>query len=85
MFDLFLCFTTALIPLGILVLMFLASAIKIVPEYQRLVVFRLGRLKGQKGPGLIIIIPIIDRTVRVDLRTVTLNIEPQTTSIEPCV
>jgi regulator of protease activity HflC (stomatin/prohibitin superfamily) len=53
------------------------SAIRILREYERGVIFRLGRLIAQKGPGLIILIPIIDRMVRVDLRTVTLNIPPQ--------
>ena len=47
---------------------FLANAIRIVPEYQRLVVFRLGRSVGPKGPGIILLIPIVDRAVRVDLR-----------------
>jgi regulator of protease activity HflC (stomatin/prohibitin superfamily) len=46
----------------------LASAIKVIPEFQRLVVFRLGRCVGAKGPGIIFLIPIIDRSVRVDLR-----------------
>ena len=55
----------------------LASAIRILREYERGVVIRLGRLIGQKGPGLIFLIPIIDRMVRVDLRTVTLSIPPQ--------
>jgi regulator of protease activity HflC (stomatin/prohibitin superfamily) len=54
-----------------------ASAIRVLREYERGVIFRLGRLIAQKGPGLIILIPIIDRMVRVDLRTVTLNIPPQ--------
>ena len=45
----------------------LASAIKVIPEFQRLVVFRLGRCVGAKGPGIIFLIPIIDRSVRVDL------------------
>jgi len=54
-----------------------AAAIRILREYERGVVFRLGRLIGDKGPGLIILIPVIDRMVRVDLRTVTLNIPPQ--------
>jgi regulator of protease activity HflC (stomatin/prohibitin superfamily) len=68
----------------ILVGMFLATAvtlaaasIRILREYERAVVFRLGRLIGQKGPGLILLIPAVDRMVRVDLRTVTLNIPPQ--------
>jgi regulator of protease activity HflC (stomatin/prohibitin superfamily) len=55
----------------------LASAVRVLREYERGVVFRLGRLIGQKGPGLILLIPIIDKMVRVDLRTVTLNIPPQ--------
>jgi regulator of protease activity HflC (stomatin/prohibitin superfamily) len=55
----------------------LAAAIRILREYERGVVFRLGRLIGAKGPGLILLIPIVDRMVRVDLRTVTLNIPPQ--------
>src|SRR5919197_306955 len=55
----------------------LASAIRVLREYERGVIFRLGRLIAQKGPGLIFLIPIIDKMVRVDLRTVTLNIPPQ--------
>jgi regulator of protease activity HflC (stomatin/prohibitin superfamily) len=54
-----------------------ASAIRVLREYERGVIFRLGRLIAQKGPGLIFLIPIIDKMVRVDLRTVTLNIPPQ--------
>jgi regulator of protease activity HflC (stomatin/prohibitin superfamily) len=49
----------------------------VLREYERAVVFRLGRLLGQKGPGLIVLIPVIDRMVRVDLRTVTFDIPPQ--------
>ncbi len=52
----------------ILLVIFLAAAIKIVPEYKRLVVFRLGRCIGPKGPGLTLLIPFIDRPVSVDLR-----------------
>jgi regulator of protease activity HflC (stomatin/prohibitin superfamily) len=63
--------------LALFLLVILASAIRILREYERGVIFRLGRLIAQKGPGLIILIPIIDRMVRVDLRTVTLNIPPQ--------
>jgi len=62
----------------IFVVVFLVSAIRIVPEYQRLVIFRLGRMIGQKGPGLVIVIPIIDRPVRVDLRELFLEIPHQT-------
>ncbi len=52
----------------ILLVIFLAAAIKIVPEYRRIVVFRLGRSIGAKGPGLILLIPFVDRPVTVDLR-----------------
>jgi regulator of protease activity HflC (stomatin/prohibitin superfamily) len=55
----------------------LSSAIKIVQEYERGVIFRLGRLIGAKGPGLFFIIPIVDRMVKVDLRVVTLDIPSQ--------
>ena len=66
--------------IGILVffgVILLASSVRVLREYERGVVFRLGRLIGQKGPGLILLIPIIDKMVRVDLRTVTLSIPPQ--------
>ena len=64
--------------LVVLVVFFLASAIKILNEYERGVIFRLGRVLGApKGPGLIILIPIIDRMVKVSLRTVVLDIPPQ--------
>jgi regulator of protease activity HflC (stomatin/prohibitin superfamily) len=55
----------------------MASAIRILREYERAVVFRLGRLVGPKGPGLVLLIPAIDRMVRVDLRTLVLDIPPQ--------
>ena len=51
--------------------------IRILREYERGVVFRLGRLLEQKGPGVVFLIPIVDRIVKVDLRTITLNIPPQ--------
>src|SRR6266478_5256276 len=61
-----------------LLILFLISAIKVAREYERGIVFRLGRLFPEpKGPGLFILIPIIDRMVRVDLRTITLQIPPQ--------
>lgn len=60
--------------LGIIILI---SAIKIVQEYERGVIFRLGRLQGAKGPGIILLIPIVDRMVKVDLRVVTLDIPSQ--------
>ena len=59
-------------------LMLLASAIKIVPEYQRMVIFRLGRCVGAKGPGIIFLIPVIDRGVKVDLREQVREIPHQT-------
>jgi regulator of protease activity HflC (stomatin/prohibitin superfamily) len=57
--------------------MLLTSAIKIVLEYERGVIFRLGRLIGAKGPGLFFIIPIVDKMIKVDLRTVTLDVPAQ--------
>jgi regulator of protease activity HflC (stomatin/prohibitin superfamily) len=54
-----------------------ACSVRILREYERAVVFRLGRLIGQKGPGLILLIPMVDRMVRVDLRTIVLDIPPQ--------
>jgi regulator of protease activity HflC (stomatin/prohibitin superfamily) len=60
-----------------LVAIILYAAIKVVQEYERGVIFRLGRLQGAKGPGLFFIIPIVDRMVKVDLRVVTLDIPAQ--------
>jgi regulator of protease activity HflC (stomatin/prohibitin superfamily) len=70
----------ALIAAGVflvIVVVFLAKAIKVVPEYQRLVVFRLGRVLGQKGPGLVILIPFVDKATAVDLREFYLEIPRQ--------
>lgn len=64
---------------GAMVAALLAMAIRIVPEYQRLVVFRLGRVIGAKGPGLVLLIPVVDRGVRVDLREQFFDVAPQTT------
>lgn len=61
----------------VFVLLLMSSAIKIVNEYERGVIFRLGRLLGTKGPGLFLIIPIVDRMLKVDLRTVTLDVPSQ--------
>jgi regulator of protease activity HflC (stomatin/prohibitin superfamily) len=61
----------------LLVIYFLSSAIKILKEYERGVVFRLGRLIPVKGPGLVIIIPIVDKLVRVSLRTITMDVPAQ--------
>jgi regulator of protease activity HflC (stomatin/prohibitin superfamily) len=63
--------------IALFVLILRASSVRVLREYERGVIFRLGRLIAQKGPGLILLIPIIDRMVRVDLRTVTLNVPPQ--------
>src|SRR5512144_118173 len=62
----------------VLAVFFLISAIRIVPEYQRLVVFRLGRCIGARGPGIIFLIPVIDRAVKVDLREQVREIPHQT-------
>jgi regulator of protease activity HflC (stomatin/prohibitin superfamily) len=62
----------------LLLLIFLTQAIKIVPEYQRIVVFRLGRSIGEKGPGLVLLIPFVDRGIRVDLREQVREIPVQT-------
>ncbi|MCU0539589.1 MAG: slipin family protein, partial [Desulfobacterales bacterium] len=61
----------------LLAVFFLSAALKILNEYERGVVFRLGRVIAAKGPGLIILIPLIDRMVRVSLRLVALDVEPQ--------
>ncbi len=67
----------ALVTLLVLGLMMLASMIRILREYERGVIFRLGRYVGVKGPGLILLIPVIDRMVRVSLRTIVLDVPPQ--------
>src|SRR2546428_3758925 len=65
------------IPLIILAVIVLPQAIRILREYERGVIFRLGKLLGAKGPGLIFLIPIVDRMVRMDLRVVTISVEKQ--------
>ena len=67
------------LPIAIgLLLLFIANAVKVITEYERGVVFRLGRvLDAPKGPGLVLIIPFIDRMVRISIRTVTMDIDPQ--------
>jgi regulator of protease activity HflC (stomatin/prohibitin superfamily) len=73
--------TAALVILAVVafvLVLFLLSAIKVAREYERGIVFRLGRLlPAPKGPGLFLLIPVVDRMVKVDLRTITLNIPPQ--------
>jgi regulator of protease activity HflC (stomatin/prohibitin superfamily) len=66
------------VAVAVILLLFLFSAVKVAREYERGVIFRLGRLLPEpKGPGLFLLIPIVDRMVKVDLRTITLNIPPQ--------
>jgi regulator of protease activity HflC (stomatin/prohibitin superfamily) len=70
-------FSVSTIVIVVLALLFLSSAIRILKEYERGVVFRLGRLIGLKGPGLILLIPLIDKMVKVSLRTVVMDVPPQ--------
>lgn len=67
----------SLLTIIVLVALILASAIRILKEYQRGVIFRLGRLIGAKGPGIFLIIPFIDKMVKVSLRTVVMDVPPQ--------
>ncbi len=67
----------ALIIIAAVVAAIAGASVRILREYERAVVFRLGRLLGQKGPGIVLLIPGIDRMVRVDLRTVTFDVPPQ--------
>jgi len=62
---------------GLILLFVLSMAVRIVPEYRRLVLFRLGRLVGSRGPGIVFIIPVLDRAVTVDLRILTLDVPVQ--------
>jgi len=66
-----------LVVLAFFALIAIGASVRVLREYERGVIFRLGRLIAQKGPGLILLIPLVDRMVKVDLRTVTLNIPPQ--------
>jgi regulator of protease activity HflC (stomatin/prohibitin superfamily) len=70
-------YPSILLTIAIFVVLILASAIRILREYERGVIFRLGRLIGAKGPGLIILIPIVDRMVKVSLRTIVMDVPPQ--------
>lgn len=63
--------------LAFVAVMVVLSAIKIVPEYERGVVFRLGRLVDTRGPGFFLLVPIVERMVRVDLRVITMDVPPQ--------
>ncbi len=66
-----------LIPIIVVVVLILSSAVRVLPEYERGVIFRLGRLIASKGPGLILLIPVIDRIERVSLRTIVMDVPPQ--------
>ncbi|HZD10241.1 MAG TPA: slipin family protein [Candidatus Binatia bacterium] len=72
---------TGIVPIlcvvGVVVVGFIGAAVRVVQEYERGVIFRLGRVQGAKGPGLFLIIPLIDRMIKVDLRTVTLDVPSQ--------
>lgn len=66
-----------IIPILVIGIIILSQALKMVKEYERVVIFRLGRLSGVKGPGLFLIIPIIDTVMKVDLRVVTIDVPKQ--------
>jgi regulator of protease activity HflC (stomatin/prohibitin superfamily) len=70
-------FSILLLPSLIVVLLILSQSIKMVNEYERVVIFRLGRLSGVKGPGIFLIIPIVDNAIKVDLRIITIDIPKQ--------
>ncbi len=76
--DSFIYILCLILLVGVGGFIFLSNAIRIVPEYQRLVVFRLGRCVGTRGPGLILLVPVIDRAVKVDLREQVREIPHQT-------
>ena len=61
----------------VIAVIFLASAIRVVREYERGVIFRLGRLVGAKGPGLFFVVPFIDQLIKIDLRVVTMDVPKQ--------
>jgi len=67
----------SLIPLAVIVILIISAAVRIVQEYERGVIFRLGRVVGAKGPGLFFIIPIVDKMIKIDLRTITMDVPPQ--------
>src|SRR5437868_15494530 len=75
--DTLIGFLTSVVVVLVVVLWVLGAAIKIVQEYERGVIFRLGRLVGARGPGLFLIIPFVDRMVKIDLRVVTLDVPAQ--------
>lgn len=66
-----------IIGFGVVILVVLSSAVKILPEWERGVVLRFGRSVGLRGPGLIILVPFVERIIKVDMRTVTMDVQPQ--------
>jgi regulator of protease activity HflC (stomatin/prohibitin superfamily) len=66
-----------LVPVVLVAGLVAASGVRVLREYERAVVFRLGRLRGARGPGPLLLVPLVDRMERVSLRTVTLTIPPQ--------
>lgn len=62
---------------AVAVVYLVTRAVRIIPEYERAVIFRLGRIQAPKGPGVIIVAPVIDRVQRIDLRTYTYDVPPQ--------
>ena len=70
-------FTMTLGPILLLVIIVLANSLRVLREYERAVVFRLGRFHAVRGPGLIILIPLIDRMIKVSLRTIPMDVPPQ--------
>ena len=65
------------LPVLIVVILILSQSIKMVNEYERVVIFRLGRLSGVKGPGIFLIIPIIDKAIKIDLRVIAIDVPKQ--------
>ena len=63
--------------IGIIVVILIVSGIKILKEYERGVIFRLGRMVSPRGPGITYVIPLVEKMLRIDLRTVTLDVPPQ--------
>ncbi len=68
---------TAFLPIIIIVVFFLASSVRILNEYERAVIFRLGKFTGVRGPGLIILIPVVEKMQKIDLRVVTMDVPSQ--------
>ena len=67
----------SVLTIALFVILLLSSAIRVLKEYERGVIFRLGRMIGAKGPGIFLIIPLVDKMVKVSLRTVVMDVPPQ--------